>query len=155
MSPQAIDLPEKSAWAYDENMTGQTIYAYVGGNPISFTDPHGTNPLAGAIEGAEIGTLVWPGVGTVVGGLVGAGVGWWAADKLSNVILNREKDVPNRSPPGEWIDGNNRSRLYGPDGRPVLDIDKPHQGYDKPHVHEWPDGKREHPGRDFCPLSKK
>ncbi len=44
------------------------------------------------------------------------------------------------------------SRKYGPDGKPEIDIDKPHQGYDRPHVHEWPGGRREHPGRDVCPI---
>ena len=76
------------------------LYAYVGGNPISFTDPRGTNPVAGAIEGVELGTLVWPGVGTVVGGLVGAGVGWWAADKLSHVIFNSGDKDPS-TPTGQ------------------------------------------------------
>ncbi|WP_224788733.1 hemagglutinin repeat-containing protein [Pandoraea terrae] len=62
------------------------------------------------------------------------------------------KDVPDRGSPGSWIDGERRSRKYGPDGKPEIDIDKPHQGYDRPHVHEWPDGRREHPGRDVSPV---
>ena len=41
LSPQAVDLSKKSACAYDESVTGQTIYAYVGGNPISNVDPYG------------------------------------------------------------------------------------------------------------------
>jgi RHS repeat-associated protein len=62
------------------------------------------------------------------------------------------KDVPDKGPPGEWIDGKRRSRKYGADGQPELDIDKPHQGYEKPHIHEWHDGKREEPGRDVSPV---
>lgn len=41
LSPQAVDLPEKSACAYDERMTGQTIYGYARGNPLSLVDPLG------------------------------------------------------------------------------------------------------------------
>ncbi len=52
LSPQAVDLPEKSACAYDESMTGQTIYAYVGGNPVNDVDPTGEVGLLGAAIGA-------------------------------------------------------------------------------------------------------
>ena len=65
------------------------------------------------------------------------------------------KDVPDRGPAGEWVDGERRSRQYGPDGRPVVDIDKPHQGAPEPHAHEWNDGVREHPGRPVSPIPKK
>ncbi len=64
----------------------------------------------------------------------------------------KKKDVPDTGPPGEWVDGERRKRKYGPDGKPEVDIDKPHQGYPDDHVHEWPDGKREHPGRPVCPT---
>lgn len=67
--------------------------------------------------------------------------------------VSKKPDVPDRGPPGEWVDGRRRSRLYGPDGRPKVDIDKPHQGADYPHVHEWDeDGNREHPGREIPDL---
>lgn len=65
---------------------------------------------------------------------------------------DKVKDVPDRGPPGQWVDGERRSRKYDEEGKPELDIDKPHQGYQKPHVHEWNDGKREHPGRDVSPI---
>jgi hypothetical protein len=56
-------------------------YAYVGGNPLRYIDFAGTNPAAGAIAGAGIGTAILPGPGTVVGAAIGLGVGVWVGDK--------------------------------------------------------------------------
>lgn len=55
---------------------GWNRFAYVGGNPLSYVDPNGLNPLAGAWAGAGAGSALGP-VGTVVGGAIGAGVGAW------------------------------------------------------------------------------
>lgn len=60
----------------------------------------------------------------------------------------KSKDVPDRGPPGEWVNGKRRSRLYNPDGTPKVDIDNPHPGMPKTHVHDWTNGVREHPGRE-------
>jgi len=100
------------------------------------------------------GRLVWFGVPAAywaAGAAATAGAyvaGQWAANNMNS----KQPDVPYNGPPGEWIDGKRRSRKYGPDGRPEIDLDKPHQGYPDEHVHEWPDGEREHPGRDVCIL---
>ncbi|MBC7706264.1 MAG: hypothetical protein H7274_20225, partial [Rhodoferax sp.] len=56
---------------------GLNRLGYVGGSPLAFIDPHGLNPAAGWVLGMEFGTVIFPGVGTVVGGLIGAGVGAW------------------------------------------------------------------------------
>lgn len=53
---------------------GINTFAYVGGNPLSYSDPLGLNPVAGGYAGAGIGSAFGP-VGTVVGGVIGAGIG--------------------------------------------------------------------------------
>ena len=106
--------------------------------------------MAGAITGAEVGSAFGP-VGTVVGGLVGAGVGAWIGWNVVGPMFNRPKNPPDVGPPNGWIQGPRRGRQYGPDGAPQCDIDKPHQGNETDHVHEWPGGVREEPGRPVSP----
>jgi hypothetical protein len=38
---QARTASRQNGFAYDELVSGQTIYSYVGGNPLSYTDPEG------------------------------------------------------------------------------------------------------------------
>lgn len=66
----------------------------------------------------------------------------------------RKKDVPDQAAPGEVKIGAKRTREYDSNGQPLRDYDKPHQGYQKPHVHEWSNGEREHPGRDYSPWPR-
>ncbi|WP_416348525.1 RHS repeat-associated core domain-containing protein [Glaciimonas sp. Gout2] len=66
---------------------GINTYGYVGGNPVSYSDPFGLNPVAGAIGGAGIGSAFGP-VGTVVGGVVGAGVGAWVGWNVVGPMFN-------------------------------------------------------------------
>lgn len=123
---------------------GVNTYLYVNANPVIYTDLLGLCPAGGLIC---VPTAYW-----VAGAVATAGAytaGQWAAN---NTMHSKQPDVPYSGPAGEWVDGKRRSRLYGPDGLPVLDLDKPHQGYPEEHVHEWPNGEREHPGRDVCLL---
>lgn len=89
----------------------RAIY-YVRGNLIAYIDPLGMSPVAGAIEGAEIGSAVFPGVGTVVGGLVRAGVGWWIVDKIGNAI-NQVTTPTTGEPDSTYVNpGREREKIW-------------------------------------------
>jgi RHS repeat-associated protein len=55
---------------------GINTYAYVGGDPLRYVDPRGLNPAAGVWVGAGMGSAFGP-IGTIVGGVIGAGAGAW------------------------------------------------------------------------------
>ena len=98
---------------------GINTYGYVGANPIRNTDPRGLNPVAGATAGGEIGTAIFPGVGTVVGVIAGAGVGWWIADKVSGISLakpkpgSKPKGCPTGTKPIDQIPGLDKDNIHG------------------------------------------
>lgn len=73
---------------------GINTYTYVGGNPVSYVDPKGLNPLTGAATatGAELGTMVFPGPGTVIGAGLGFLGGYLIADQLGNLIFAKPPD---------------------------------------------------------------
>jgi SPP1 gp7 family putative phage head morphogenesis protein len=57
------------------------------------------------------------------------------------------RGLPPQGRPGTWVVGPRGDRLYGPDGKPIKDVDWGHDhGQGQPHTHEWIDGVRQ-PGR--------
>ncbi|HVZ42320.1 MAG TPA: RHS repeat-associated core domain-containing protein [Ramlibacter sp.] len=133
---------------------GKNRFIYAGGNSISYIDPTGKNAVAGAEFGAETGFAIAGPPGAVAGGILGAIGGYVVADHLGNLIFNRPKNPPDIGPPNGWIQGPRRGRQYCPDGTPQFDIDKPHQGNEQDHVHQWPGGIREEPGRPVSPWPR-
>ena len=130
-------------------------YVYVNNQPLRYVDPSGRNPVLGAELGAELGTAVFPGPGTVVGGLVGLGLGLWAGNAIDNLI-NQESKTPNEGEPGSVHvnPGSGQERKYGPDGKPESDIDWDHDhGQGVPHGHNWEDGERG-PGLPLSPWPR-
>ncbi|WP_354401745.1 RHS repeat-associated core domain-containing protein [Variovorax sp. OAS795] len=148
---------------------GWNRFGYVGGNPLGATDRAGLDwdcyipggcvyrPQLFSPEGVPIAppAASWPKPRQVspldftIPGMIQD-----LCKGISDRMFSdggRKKDVPNRADPGSVIEGNHRTREYGSDGKPVRDFDKPHQGYERPHVHEWEGGAREHPGRDYSP----
>jgi len=128
---------------------GENVYAYVGGNPLRYTDPNGLNPVAGAEAGFWGGTFVCGPVCGVVGGVVGAVGGAWLGWNVVEPMLSESK-TPNKGEPGSCHvnPGSGQERQYGSDGKPDYDIDWDHDhGPGVPHAHNWGRGPNGEPIR--------
>jgi RHS repeat-associated protein len=126
------------------------LYPYVEGNPINLIDPRGTNPLGGAVIGAEIGTIIFPGPGTVVGAIVGIGVGAatvWAIDKYGSIVFAKPpkdaKDPQGAKAPGKPGEAEGFKDPKG--GESWVKNPNPGRGGSS---HGWLDDK----GRVWCPT---
>ncbi|WP_181969967.1 RHS repeat-associated core domain-containing protein, partial [Paraburkholderia sp. DHOC27] len=121
--------------------SGQTnAYAYVGGDPVSLSDPSGLQwaiplPIGPVPSGGPIHNIDRPFTGK-------PGDTFWPGLR------------PDGSP-GEGTYGDGRK--YGPDGQPEIDYDHSHPGrHDEigDHVHDWMDGVRSKFPRPYSPLPK-
>ena len=75
------------------------VFGYVGNGPTNFYDPAGLNPAAGALYGAEIGSIGGP-VGAGAGALIGAVSGWALADYLSGILFEEANESQGKPPAG-------------------------------------------------------
>ncbi|SFE05159.1 RHS repeat-associated core domain-containing protein, partial [Paracidovorax konjaci] len=120
---------------------GWNRFGYANANPLSKIDPTGLCPWC------LIPALPYVGEIAIIGGA------WWASQNTY------QDKTPNRGNPGEWHTnpGSGQERLYGPDGRPAVDIDWDHDhGQGRPHPHNWvsPQGPREVPENGFSPWPR-
>ena len=140
------------------------VYEYANNNPYRHTDPDGRCPVCLPAIPAIIEAIVAAvasNTGAVVVGIAGgvvigaasqsnggnsAGPAPGAAAESASGSGQRPSKTPNTGPPGSTYvnPGSGQERTYGPDGRPVRDIDHdhPHDGI-QPHQHDWVDGKRQ------------
>lgn len=118
---------------------GISTYAYVRNNPLHYTDPSGLNPVAGAIEGAEIGTVTcgpYCGVaGAIIGGMAGTVVfdyiyhHWWDDEDEDDIApLPKPKPQPKPKP---------KPKNCPTDTKPIDQM-----GWPKDKVHKIKDGLR-------------
>jgi uncharacterized protein RhaS with RHS repeats len=151
------------------DVTSFNRYSYVGNNPYKYTDPDGKNRLLVIIAKAA-GNSLRKNIRGAKKFLRDNGV--MAPVPTGPPVHLSENDVPVSSDEGSFdtehvgsnpsvgepnscSDCNNRSgkkkqrRYYGPDGKPIkdIDIDHPHDGM-QPHVHDWvPDEDGGYPDR--------
>jgi hypothetical protein len=144
-------------------------YLYVGGDPINWWDPTGwdeeedvqlTGEVSeGAVEGEEALAKEISCVFDTAADLLQVTVSGDAADLVSLVIDaanctvkgKKAKIPPDKGPPNGYIQGPRQGRKYGPNGEPFRDYDYPHQGANYNHTHDWPGGRRQHPGTPWPP----
>ena len=140
-------------------VAGQNVYEYVKGNPVNWTDPSGLQ-IALPLPAIPLGPWA-PGAPSSPSGDdpdnpldPGASGSHGIPAPGGPICSNRPKNPPDVGPPNGWVQGPRRGRQYGPGGDPSYDLDKPHQGNEQDHVHEWPDGQREEPGRPVSPWPR-
>ena len=130
---------------------GASVYGYALQNPARWSDPRGQQ-VAGtggsaAVYGEAVGLLCRP-VIAAAAGLSSAAMAILMATATpvgdgtcgQGCFASEESKTPNTGKPGSTHvnPGSGQVREYGPDGRPIKDIDYDHDhGQGVPHVHDW------------------
>jgi len=138
----------------------------LGGDPLGNIDPDGLNPVAAARGGYLAGRALNAAMNSALVAATGLTLGGLIYEAINS--SSSSSRTPNEGPPGGWVTnpGNRQERLYGPSGKPEVDIDWSHDhGAGKPHGHNWEDGRRGPgvplspwpPGRtpNSCPVPNK
>lgn len=142
MSADSI-IPGQEDKAGTANPQNLNRYTYVTNNPVRYTDPtgHCVEVLSCTIEGAAAGSVLAPGVGTVVGGVVGfvaavgvgAGIaylathGSYTTDAAGAVIpvvdpAESDSELPEAETDTQQTD-ENTNPYAGPVDKPVIVVD--------------------------------
>ncbi|MCA3864721.1 MAG: RHS repeat protein, partial [Burkholderia sp.] len=83
---------------------GANAYAYADNRPVDAIDPTGLATIAAGAElGAAGGTALFPGVGTIVGGILGAAVGLGAMIWMANTASNSGSQSSAQDRQSEYI----------------------------------------------------
>lgn len=121
-------------------------YGYVRNNPLRYADPSGLNPIAGAIEGAELGTVTCGPYCGIAGAIIGGVIGATAGDYIYNA-KPPENAYDQNGPKAPGKPGETEGFRDPKGGENWVPNPNPRNGGSS---HGWEDDK----GRVWCPTGQ-